>query len=66
MMKKNTDTCPCKCCTEREIGCHAICDKYKKWRDEVQEFNDKVAAKKGLTHDATDFINRKFRGVNKA
>ena len=33
---KGVDTmiCPCKGCTDREIGCHAKCSKYIKWKTE--------------------------------
>ena len=26
--------CPCKGCTDREIGCHAKCSKYIEWKTE--------------------------------
>lgn len=26
--------CACKGCTERYIGCHSVCDKYKKFKEE--------------------------------
>ena len=27
-------TCPCKGCTDREIGCHSKCSKYIEWKAE--------------------------------
>lgn len=27
-------TCPCKDCTDREIGCHSTCEKYIGWCEE--------------------------------
>ena len=29
--------CPCKGCTEREVGCHSRCDPYKSWRANADE-----------------------------
>lgn len=30
--------CPCKGCTDREVGgCHDNCKKYKKWRAELDK-----------------------------
>jgi hypothetical protein len=30
----DTMTCPCKGCTDREIGCHSKCSKYIEWKSE--------------------------------
>lgn len=32
--------CPCKDCEDREIGCHSKCEKYKKFRDDVDASNE--------------------------
>ena len=29
----------CYGCTEREIGCHATCEKYKKFTDKLQQIS---------------------------
>jgi hypothetical protein len=36
MINKGVDTmnCPCKGCTDREIGCHSKCSKYIEWKAE--------------------------------
>ena len=31
-------TCPCKDCTDREIGCHSTCEKYINWCEERQKY----------------------------
>ena len=41
--------CPCKGCTERTVGCHANCEKYKKWRTDY-EAEMKEAKKRSLRH----------------
>lgn len=25
-------TCPCRWCQDREVGCHAKCQRYEKWK----------------------------------
>lgn len=32
---------PCKDCTERKVGCHADCDKYKEYRRALDAINQK-------------------------
>lgn len=29
---------PCKDCKERIVGCHATCKKYKKYREQLEQF----------------------------
>lgn len=31
--------CPCKDCLDRTITCHTECDKYSKWREDLDERN---------------------------
>lgn len=30
---------PCKGCADRVLACHGKCEKYKKWRKELDELN---------------------------
>lgn len=30
---------PCKDCKERVVGCHATCKIYKKYREQLEQFN---------------------------
>ena len=32
-----SEDCPCKGCTQRKIGCHSLCSKYKEWRLELDK-----------------------------
>ena len=32
---------PCNECTEREVGCHGKCARYKQWRKELDEKNER-------------------------
>lgn len=32
---------PCKDCTERHVGCHAECEKYRKAKEETEEAKEK-------------------------
>ena len=33
--------CECKDCTERHVGCHATCEKYKAFREDLLEHKRK-------------------------
>lgn len=41
---ENNTPSPCKECTERSIGCHGKCEKYKKYRVIYQDEKQKIAA----------------------
>ena len=32
---------PCYNCTERRVGCHSKCDKYKEFKEKLAELRDK-------------------------
>ena len=40
---------PCKGCEERSLGCHGKCERYKIWKKELDEKNQKVLKAR---HDA--------------
>lgn len=46
--------CPCKNCSRRVIGCHADCNEYKEWREELTDENENIKKEreKVLNHDA--------------
>lgn len=31
---------PCKDCSRREVGCHAVCEEFKIYREHNQEYRD--------------------------
>ena len=37
---------PCKGCEERRVGCHAECEKYKKWLDEYHAEQEEIFKEK--------------------
>lgn len=40
---RNIDpTNPCNGCAEREIGCHGKCERYKVWRADLDEKNERI------------------------
>ena len=39
-------TAPCKDCSDRTLGCHSVCDKYKSWKDYIENI------KKAMNADA--------------
>lgn len=38
----------CLNCTERYLGCHSKCEKYKKYKKELAEYNNKVKIEKQM------------------
>lgn len=40
---------PCKDCTEREVGCHGRCERYKAWRKDLDEKNRRERLQKQAT-----------------
>ena len=36
-MKAYYDTCPCKGCEKRVLGCHGKCAEYTKWKNDGAE-----------------------------
>ena len=41
---------PCFKCTERRVGCHSKCDRYKKYRTEYDKLNDKEKREKLISN----------------
>lgn len=37
--------CPCKECTDREIGCHSKCSKYADWKTEHEKIKNIINKK---------------------
>ena len=45
---------PCLDCTKRQVGCHATCKDYQKFREYIDEQNEK---KKAMHKEYDDFFN---------
>lgn len=39
--------CDCKGCEDRYVGCHSVCEKYKKFQEENEKFREKLKWDKG-------------------
>ena len=39
-------SCACKGCQKRFVGCHASCEDYKKFKEELKKQNDFIYRKK--------------------
>lgn len=48
--------CPCKGCTDREVGCHSKCDKYATWRQEQDCITKKKKLQKIYEVHPYDFL----------
>lgn len=51
-------SCSCKGCNCRRVGCHAICKKYKEFKEQIQEIN---LAKERETNIRADKVNGYIR-----
>lgn len=45
-MTKTPSVCPCKDCTDRYVGCHSNCSKYKDWKSECVAQNIEINKEK--------------------
>jgi hypothetical protein len=44
---------PCKGCTDRQLACHASCDKYKHWKADRDTLTDVIRRDKQAYYAAT-------------
>ncbi len=54
---------PCKGCADMEMGCHGKCDKYKQYREDLEEMKrlkKKDALVKYYLKDKSDQFRRKY------
>ena len=54
---------PCKDCKDRFVGCHSHCEKYKKFRSEWQNENEKIRENKNTLMFKEQYI---IDAVNRA
>lgn len=47
---------PCRRCEERTMGCHASCERYREYKEEVAAYNVKVNAARDRETQATRFM----------
>lgn len=52
---------PCLNCTDRKVGCHSICEKYKVYREYKDKENEKIRQSKRVYDDLYTIKNTKFR-----
>lgn len=56
-------TCPCYKCEERQVNCHATCERYKRYRAELD--NRKTTVGDAVTSEfIVDSIRRRKRAKN--
>lgn len=61
-------TAPCLGCKDRCVGCHADCDRYKEFReqmDAVLEARAQIKAQEAVFHDAVNKTCRRIRRTRK-
>ena len=52
---------PCLNCTDRKVGCHSTCEKYKSYREYKDEENKKIKQSKQIYSDLYAIKNTKFK-----
>lgn len=52
------DNCPCKDCTDRQLGCHDTCDAYTQYSKERRRIRAEQAAQ---NQDYFAFVNRVYK-----
>ena len=59
---KGVDTmiCPCKGCTDREIGCHSKCSKYINWNKIISKKRDIVQKEKQKIQVTRSYVRQRM------
>ena len=57
---------PCKDCSERFIGCHAICEKYGTWSVEREEWLNTVRVEKMRNRMLNEQREDTYRKIRKS
>lgn len=54
---------PCRDCVApvRFPGCHAVCEKYGKWREELDKLNEEIRIKKSIERCARPAYPKTWR-----
>ena len=56
---------PCKGCEERKVGCHSVCDGYKKWQAQELARKDEAYSLYKTERIAEDYVVEKIRDNKK-
>lgn len=57
---------PCLDCPDRTVGCHATCEKYKKYKDDHMKWAIPIAEQKLNSYEMNDLSRKRFEKWNKA
>lgn len=57
--------CPCRHCTDRQAGCHSICDAYREWQAKNKEYVKAVKEKRMQEYIMRDYEAKKHRNLKK-
>lgn len=56
---------PCKDCSSREPGCHAKCDRYKAWKEDLKYINDARQKMQDMWHERASHVTWRKREFKK-
>lgn len=61
------NSCECVSCTERYVGCHSECDKYKKYRSDLDERTENTKKMKRSMYGEYEVFKREqsYKGQKK-
>lgn len=52
---------PCLNCTDRKLGCHGSCERYKEFQEKNEEIKAKERAEKDIYAGYRDYKEEKFK-----
>ena len=58
-IRLNRDDAPCKGCQKRVLGCHSVCEDYKKYHTEKENEREHQKVLNDAYWDAREFTQRK-------
>ena len=58
-------TPPCLGCKERKVGCHSVCDGYKKWESQELARKDEAYRLYKTERVTEDYVVERIRETNK-
>lgn len=64
-MEIRKNTAPCKECSERHINCHSACQRYREYRDTLDERNAKNEREKAMSEFCYDSKRKVIRAYVK-
>ena len=62
---KEDNTCPCRHCADRVIGCHGNCMKYMQWSAKRQKATENIRKQKESEREAGEYIHQAAKRMSR-